>query len=99
MVEFDPKDPGDSSDFSLSWTGVPPIGSGDTIVSFDSVTISPVTDPPLVEAEADRTFTDTATRFWLSGGLAGTKYTIDLHVTTAGGRGFDRSATVKVKEL
>jgi hypothetical protein len=35
---------------------------------------------------------------WLSGGQAGTVYTVTNHITTAGGRQDDRSFTVRVKE-
>jgi hypothetical protein len=96
MVRFDPKDPSDVSDFSLTWDS--PL-AGDTIASVDSVTITPRTASPLIEDEAQRSNTTTTTTVWLSGGRAGSNYTLTIRVTTAGGRTLERSARVRVRDL
>lgn len=99
MTKFPfPKDPADSADYTLTkWNLVLPLG--DTVIAIAAVAIEPVTDPPLVEDATKRGFTTTTTTLWLSGGKAGTTYTVSITATTAGGRQFQRSALLPVKEL
>lgn len=102
MIKFPDKDPTDVSDFTLDWSGVL---DADTVASFDNLVITPVTDPLLEEQQIGsplapvRTITDTSTTFWLQAGKPGTKYTLAVTITTAGGRIYERSASVKVKNL
>jgi len=44
------------------------------------------------------TATGTAVTAWLSGGSVGTSYAVACHITTAGGRIDDRTATIAVQE-
>jgi hypothetical protein len=41
---------------------------------------------------------ETGVTAWLSGGVAGTKYTVTCRITTSVGRVDDRSITISVKE-
>lgn len=102
MTKFPDKDPTDVAIYELAWAGVL---NGDTIASVDDIVITPVTSPALIEPEVgsppapERSFTDDTVTFWLSGGEAGTKYTVSMTVTTAAGQTLERSASVKVKQL
>lgn len=42
--------------------------------------------------------TDTAVTVWLSGGTAGTRYTVACRITTSAGRTDERTFTVSVRE-
>lgn len=44
-------------------------------------------------------FTENTTRFWASEGVAGRTYKIKNHITTTGGREYERTRSLKVKEL
>lgn len=93
MTAWDPKDPADVANYALGWTNI--LG-GDTISALSSVTIAPVTTPALV---ADtQSFTTTTTTVKLSGGKAGTDYTVTFRVTTTGGQTLERSALVRVRD-
>lgn len=47
----------------------------------------------------DSTFNDTTATAWLSGGVAGERYTVTNHIVTEDGREDDRSITIVCKEL
>lgn len=64
---------------------------GDTISSH-TVTLSP--SGPTITQHANTT---TAVTAWVSGGTAGTSYTLTSQITTAGGRTASRSILITVK--
>lgn len=99
MVSWpDPKDPADVADYELGWPDE--VLNGDTIVSVESVDITPVTIPPLEETDpVQREFTTNSTLTWLQGGKAGSSYIVSFTVKTAGDRTLQRSGKLKVKEL
>lgn len=85
------KDPDAVLDYSLNWSEWVP--AGDEIVNA-SATASPsgLTVDSCDVDEGD------ITTVWLSGGEAGTTYTVVVHVTTDAGREDDRSIQIVVKE-
>ncbi len=82
------KDPSAALDWRVDWE---PWLKGDTITGS---TWLPTTGIVVDSA----TFTTTSATVWLSGGTAGTVYTLTNRVTTAGGRTDDRSITILVGE-
>lgn len=96
----DPKDPSDDCDYFIDWSGVEPLSGSpaDRIVSVDSVEITPDGSPSLSEQTDRRSFTDTTTTLWFTGGEAGTTYEVTVTVSTAGLRIFQRSVKIKVRE-
>lgn len=82
------KDPDSTLDFAINWS---PILDGDTIA-----TSSFLLPDGLTEVSSSNT-TTTATIF-VSGGSACRTYRITNRVTTAGGRTWDRTIRVRVKE-
>lgn len=90
MKQWDPvKDPNEIKDYSLDWTDM--LEGGDTLISSEwSVTsgdnLTILTEP----------FTDTHTIVWLSGGEVGS-YVLLNRVETFGGRTYDQSVKLKVK--
>lgn len=90
------KDPGDTLDYIFDIAPALTANPGDAIATLD-VTVSPdnAGDVSLVSASAD----GTKAVLWLSGGQAGTTYTITVSVTTAGGRALVRSIALPVMAL
>lgn len=83
------QDPDEVLDYTLDWSEW--LASGDTITD--------VTATPESGIVVDSTsFTVNSTTVWVSGGTAGSKYGISVHVTTNGGREGDRTIGIEVKE-
>jgi hypothetical protein len=83
------KDPDAVLDYVLDWS--------EWLVTGD--TISAATSTPDSGITVDSTsHTTTGTTTWLSGGTAGTTYSVVVHVTTADGREDDRTMTIVVKD-
>lgn len=85
------KDPNAVLDYKIDWTAWMP--TNDKIVA--SVYAS--SDADLVVD--DSMFDDLTSTVWLSGGVAGERYTVTNHITTEDGREDDRSITIVCKEL
>lgn len=85
------KDPQAVLDYKWDWTDWMP--DNDKIVASTFTTDS---DDLTVE---DTLFDDVTTTVWLSGGVAGERYTVTNHITTDDGRQDDRSITIVCKEL
>lgn len=83
------KDPNAVLDYVLNWSKW--LASGDTI---SSVTATPDTGITVDDTDFDAT----TTTLWLSGGTAGSKYNIRVHVVTANGRQDDRTVQITVAE-
>lgn len=88
------KDPDAVLDYTIDWSEWLP--ENDTITDSTYTVVSDDDDAVVVD---DSLFTDTTTTVWLSGGVAGTKYTVTNHITTSDGRQDDRSLTINIKEL
>lgn len=88
-LKWDAKDPQDVADYQVNWADR--LGDDDTIVT------SAWTVPSGITKDSDSS-TDTTTTIWLSGGTAGTSYTFINHVITAGGREWDQSVKIAVKD-
>lgn len=88
------KDPDAVLDYLVDWSAWLP--TGDTITA-STFTVNSEDDGAIVVD--DTLFDSTTTTVWLSGGVAGEKYTVTNHITTADGREDDRSITISVKEL
>lgn len=90
MLAFPPKDPDDVLDYPVSWAEV---------MAADSDTIQTVTwtipDDLTLESQSNSTTVAVA---WISGGEAGTRYEIGCRIQTVGGRTYDRTIELVVRE-
>lgn len=84
------KDPNEVLDYSIDWTAR--LASDTISTSTWIVPTGIVKDSDIIAAGNKITW------IWLSGGTAGTKYTLTNRVTTVGGRTYDQSVDLKVKE-
>ena len=81
-------DPEANLDYSVDWTDW--IGTD---------TISSVTwTVPTGLTKGIQTKTDTIATVWISGGTAGTSYSVECKITTAGGRTDERTITLRCQE-
>lgn len=81
-----PKDPNATLDFTMDW--VDWLGT-------DEIQSSTWTVPEGLTSAAE-TYSTTAAVIWLTGGTAGTTYTVTNRIVTVGGRREDRSLYIKV---
>lgn len=88
LKTFDPKDPDSVLDYSIDWSQW--LGS-DTIVSSSWS----VTSGIAVDSNTNGT---TSTTIWVSGGTAGTTYSLQNRIITSGGRTKDVTIDVPVAE-
>lgn len=79
------KDPESVLDYQIDWS---------TWLGSDTIASSSWVIPTGITEDSDSNTTTTAT-VWLSGGTAGTTYTVTNRIVTAGGRTEDRSLTIK----
>lgn len=84
------KDPDDIADYAIDWTRWL---DGDTI----SDSVFTVDGDPGVSL-ASESHTDTVATVWLAGGGEGRRAKIHNRITTAGGRRFDKTMTLDIKE-
>lgn len=92
--QWDPKDPDEIKDYKYDWTDI--LAVGDTIASS---TWSLAAGTGLVINAPAATFTTTTTTFWASSGTVGQTYSLLNRITTAGGRTYDRTRKLKMKNL
>lgn len=90
LFTLDPKDPNSVIDYDIDWSKRLP--NGDIILVSDWIVPAGIT----MDSEES---TDTATKIWLSGGIAGQSYALTNRITTAHGRVQDKTITITVKEL
>lgn len=83
-----PKDPDAILDYSIDW---------ETWLDGDTISTSTWIVPTGITKDSD-TYSTTATVIWLSGGTAGSSYSLTNRITTAGGRTEDRTIEILVKE-
>ena len=86
----EPKDPGDTLDYQLDWSGW--LEEGEIVVSSEWTSSS--------GEITDEEFTDLTTRAWLSGGVEKTSITLTNTITTSSApvaRVVDRSLIIRVE--
>jgi len=83
------KDPAGVLDYSIDWT---------LWLGSDTITNSTWTLPTGI-TNSGESFTTLITTIWLSGGTAGTIYTITNKITTAAGRITEQSFHIRVRNL
>lgn len=83
------KDPADVSDWMVNFK----LPTGDKIATV----VSAVASPDTINIDAT-TLVGNSVLVWLSGGVGGTVYDIEITITTEGGRTFQRTGQVSVEE-
>lgn len=83
------KDPAD-----ISWWEV----NCESFLDGDTITTATFTAPAGL-TKVEESYTDTTARVKLSGGTAGTTYSLTIDVVTTGGQTFQRTIALGVKEL
>lgn len=83
-----PKDPNDVADYQIDWAD---------FLGTDTISTSTWVVPDGLTKNSDGK-SNTATTIWLSGGSDGTSYPLVNRIVTAGGRTFDQTVKLKVKE-
>lgn len=83
------QDPDEVLDYTIDWSEW--LASGDTIVAATATGPTGITVGQTV-------FTINEVTIWVQGGIAGTSYDIEIHVTTNGGRQGDRTITIQIKD-
>ena len=89
---WETKDPSDVLDFSLDWTAL--LDVGDPISG-----TSAVWTLPSGITKDSQSQTPTVTTAWISGGVAGTDYTVTCQIVTVGLRTMNREAILPVRNL
>lgn len=87
------KDPNAVLDYVIDWAA-----TGDDWLDGDTITGTPVWTVDTGLTKASSSNTTTTTTVWLSGGTAGTTYTVSCRIVTAGGRTEDRSFRIVCAE-
>jgi len=98
------KDPDAILDYKFDWaastngTGSSDwLAAGETI-SDHTITVTPVTLSPLTVDSSAETDVDTSVTVWLSGGLAGTEYSVACLIETSASRTDERTMMIKCEE-
>jgi hypothetical protein len=84
------KDPNEVVDYDLSW-------ADQMTADSDTITSSTWTVPAGITKDSSSN-TTTRTKVWLSGGTTGETYTLLNRIVTTGGRTFDQSVKLKMKD-
>jgi hypothetical protein len=84
-----PKDPDAVADYGLDWS---------LRLVTDTLLTSTWIVPSGITSNSN-SHTTTATTVWLAGGTAGETYSLTNRVTTSGGRTWDWTVQLKIKEL
>ena len=85
------KDPNEKLDYPFNWANWLAYSTGDTIATAAWTVPAGLTTVSVSN-------TTTLATIWLSGGVAGTDYTVDCKITTAQGRTAERSIILAVRE-
>lgn len=96
MKTWPTKDPDDVADYVIDWYGTAE-EPGPLLSDTDTISASAWTFPAGLTKDSD-SFTTQHSLVWISGGTAGETYVVTNHITTAGGREFDQSVKIKVKD-
>jgi hypothetical protein len=87
-LDWPDKDPDEVLDYSINWTERL---AGDVIDS--SLWLVPATI-----IEDSNSFTDSSTTIWLSGGTLDDRVVLTNRITTVGGRVYDQSVRLRIRE-
>lgn len=85
------KDPDSTLDYAFDWSAWLP--ATDKIIASSFVVDSGITSEP-----GGETFSDTVTRLYLSGGVAGQNYKVVNTITTEQGRIDERTIEIRVRQ-
>lgn len=85
-------DPDSTVDYKVDWSDELTAEGADTIDTATAIVPTGIT----LDSESNTT---TAHTFWISGGTAGSNYTVTSRITTAGGRTEDQSITLQCVDL
>lgn len=88
MAQRFTKDPSAVLDYAVDWA---------TWLDEDTISASTWTVPAGITKDSD-TFTTTTATVWLSGGTAGSHYTLTNRIVTTGGRTDERSIIIAVMD-
>lgn len=89
-----PKDPDEDKDYGVDWSGKL---AGDTISSSSWILDALATSDGLGTHSESKTATTTTV--WFTGGVRGHSYLITNRVITTGGRTYDKTSKLKMKDL
>ena len=100
------KDPDAVLDYKFDWaaetngTGSSDwLAAGETIaLASHTITVTPVTLSPLTVDSSSQTDANTSVTVWLSGGLAGTEYSVACLIETSASRTDERTMKIKCEE-
>ena len=90
LITLEPKDPNAVIDYWIDWSKW--LRGNDTVLTSEWIVPAGITQ----DSEANDT---TTTTIWLSGGTAGSTYSLTNRITTAQGRTQDKTITIRVREL
>lgn len=90
LISLEPKDPNAVIDYEIDWSKW--LRGDDIVVTSEWIVPAGIT----MDSESSDA---TTTTVWLSGGTAGSSYSLTNRITTAQGRTQDRTITIRVKEL
>lgn len=90
MKTWAAKDPNEVVDRFISWA--PALEEGETVLTSDFILVSGT-----VVIDSDTLATPVATA-WLSGGTSGETCVLTNRVTTSGGRTYDQSVRIRIKD-
>ena len=90
-----PKDPDEVADYAINW--VNRLESGET-VSTSSWTITSSTEASPTLTEDSNEIDGTRAVIWLSSGTVGVVYNVKNTITTSGGRTYEQTARLVLKE-
>lgn len=85
------KSPGDILDYPFNW------GTNWLAEIVDTITSHTITPEAGITCDSSSVVGDTVVA-WISGGTAGTTYRVTCQIVTAGGRTFQQSIYIKIKE-
>jgi hypothetical protein len=75
------------------------LAAGETIAAAShTITVTPVTASPLTVDSSSQTDANTSVTVWLSGGLAGTEYSVACEIVTSDSRTDERTMKIKCEE-
>ena len=95
MREWPAKDPDDILDFSVDWSEQ--LEADGTAEAPDTISTVTWTVPAPLTKNSQTEANGIATA-WLAGGEAGTRYDIRCRIVTAGGRTYDRTINLVVRQ-
>lgn len=97
-LRWSAKDPDETLDYYLDFREeFEENGDNDAITGITVHTLLPVTTPPLVVSSTENLAGNMA-KIWLTGGLVGATYELDIRVSTLRTRVYNKTVTISIKE-